>query len=313
MLRAKVFDIKKFSIYDGQGIRTTIFFKGCNLHCKWCQNPEGNNTKVELYYNKKKCIDCSSCLPGCPVGKINKSITRRFSNEIKCLNDCSNCYNNCPSEAVYKVGKYYKIDELTRISLEDLEFYKTSGGGVTLSGGEPLLQIDFVEEFLKRLKKHKINIIIETSGLVEWDNFCRVISYTDIFYFDLKIFDEYKHILYTGGSNKLILNNLFELSKEKSKIIIRIPLIPEITDTEKNLKNIIDFIKNNKLEKHDIELLPYNELAKEKYNKIGINCECINRYFNKKIETQPKDFLLEKRELFIKNGFETKVLSIEKK
>jgi pyruvate formate lyase activating enzyme len=311
MLYGNIFDIKKFAIYDGPGIRTTIFFNGCSLNCKWCQNPEGHSAKIELYYDKNKCINCNSCLTTCPVEKINKSISSRFSNEIKCLNDCTKCYDVCPSGAIYEVGKYYEIDELARIALEDLEFYKASGGGVTLSGGEPLLQIDFIEKFLKKLKKYKVNTIIETAGFVEWDNFCRIINYTDIFYFDLKILNKYDHINYTEQSIKLILINLLKLSRENSEVVIRIPLIPKITDTGKNLINIINFIKNNKLEKYDIELLPYNELAKEKYKKVGINCESINKYFDRKMKAQAREILLERKKLFIRNDLEVKVLTIE--
>ena len=311
MIHANVFDIKKFSIYDGPGIRTTIFFKGCDLSCKWCQNPEGYSAKIELYYDKNKCINCNSCLTVCSIGKINKSISSRFSNEIKCLNGCSKCYDVCPSGAIYEIGKSYEVDELVRITLEDLEFYKASEGGVTLSGGEPLLQIDFIEKFLKKLKKYKVNTIIETAGFVEWDNFCRIINYTDIFYFDLKIINKYEHIEYTEQSNELILNNLLKLSREKNKIVIRIPLIPGITDTDENLINIINFIKDNKLEKYDIELLPYNELAKEKYKKVGINCKSINKYFNRKMKAQTREILFERKKLFIKKGLKVRILSLE--
>lgn len=311
MLHANIFDISNFAIYDGPGIRTIIFFKDCNLRCRWCQNPEGQDRKFGLYYNKNKCINCKNCINGCPVKKINNSILNRFSNEINCLNNCIICYDICPSNAIYKVGKYYSVDELISISLEDLEFYNLSGGGVTLSGGEPLLQIDFVEEFLKKIKEYNVNIIIDTAGFVKWDNFCRVTGYTDIFYFDLKLLDKCKHISYTGHSNDLILSNLLKLSKAKSKIVIRIPLIPKITDTDENLEDIIDFIKINGLKKYNIELLPYNELANLKYKKIGINCKGIDKYFNRKIKTQSKDFLFEKKEIFIRNGLKVRILSLE--
>ena len=146
MERATIFDIKRFSIYDGPGIRTTIFFKGCSLNFEWCQNPEGLNSGFELFYNENKCINCSRCVKACPVNKISSSIANRFEKNIKCLVNCSLCYENCSSEAIYKVGEYYTVEELVNLLIKDLDFYKISGGGITLSGGEPLLQINFLEK-----------------------------------------------------------------------------------------------------------------------------------------------------------------------
>lgn len=311
MLSAVVFDIKRFAIYDGPGIRTTIFFKGCSLNCKWCQNPEGINGKVELYYDEKKCINCSECIKVCPIKKINSSVSNRFSSKVECLNGCTICYNNCPSRAIYKKGESYCAEELVSLSLEDLDFYKLSGGGVTISGGEPLLQINFVEEFLKRLKDYNINVVVETAGYVKWGNFSRILKNVDIFYYDLKIFNEKKHIEYTSHSNKLILKNLIKLSKQNKEIIIRIPMIPNITDTEENLESLISFIKGNKLEKYQIEILPYNELAEVKYDKKGINSKDIEKYFSKGLEIQSKRFLFGRKKMFADNGLKTKVLSYE--
>ena len=311
MLRAMIFDIKRFAIYDGQGIRTTIFFKGCNLGCKWCHNPEGINSKIELYYDGKKCLNCGKCVKVCPIKKIRNSVSDRFSSKLNCLNNCTKCYDNCPSGAIYKIGEFCPVDELVDLSLKDLEFYKVSGGGVTLSGGEPLMQIDFVEEFLKRLKKYNINVIVETAGYVGWNNFKRILGYVDIFYYDLKIFNEKKQIEYIGHSNKLLLNNLIRLSKQGKEIIIRVPLIPNITDTKGNLNSWVSFIKKNKLEKYKIEILPYNELAEIKYDKKGINCEGIEKYFNKGMKIQTKKFLFEVRKMFIDNGLNAKVLSFD--
>ena len=311
MLKAVIFDIKRFAIYDGPGIRTTLFFKGCSLNCLWCQNPESRKIKPELFYDKKKCINCNSCYLICPEKKINKSVDGRFSTEKKCLRDCFKCYKFCPSGAIYKVGRTYNINRLVKIVLKDYDFYELSGGGITLSGGEPLSQIDFIERFLKEIKKKHINIVVETAGLVGWKNFERILSLVDLFYYDLKIFNEQEHIDYTGYSNKIIIKNLIKLSKINQSITIRIPLIPGITDTVNNLENLILFIKKNHLKKYPVELLPYNQLAEIKYNKTGVDCNNIGIYFKAGLKTQKAELLEDRKKLFLKNNIKVRILSVD--
>jgi pyruvate formate lyase activating enzyme len=309
--KALIFDIKKFAIYDGPGIRTTIFFKGCPLGCLWCHNPESKAIKLQLFYDEKKCINCNSCYSICPVHKINKSINDRFNSKTSCLDGCYKCFEACPSNAISRIGKYYNTAELIEIIQRDTEFYLTSKGGITLSGGEPLLQIEFVKAFLKQVKKLGINVIVETCGFAKWQNFIAIKDLVDVFYYDLKFASEKLHKEFTGFSNKLILNNLIELSKNGSPIVIRIPLAPGITDTTENLKAIISFIIDKGLEKHKIELLPYNELASVKYNKKGINCNDIPTYFNKNLKIQTTKLLLDQKKLFTDKNLKVRILSVD--
>ena len=159
-----VFDIKKFAIYDGEGIRTTIFLKGCSLNCVWCQNPEGKKSNFQLFYDEKKCIQCNRCVSSCPVNKLLPDRQKRVDREKDCLNNCDSCYSVCPTEAIYKVGKLYSTAKLLEIILKDLPFYRVSHGGVTFSGGEPMLQISFLKKIIGKLNKKGITVYIETCG-----------------------------------------------------------------------------------------------------------------------------------------------------
>lgn len=306
-----VFDVKRFAIYDGPGIRTTVFLKGCSLNCMWCQNPEGISANVQLFYNESKCINCHACVRVCPVGKVKESVQDRFKTKISCTEDCIRCYDKCPSGAIYKKGEYYSVDKLVDVCARDIEFYRVSGGGVTLSGGEPLLQIDFVEEFLRALKSRNIHVVVETAGYVEWDSIAKIMDLVDLFFYDLKIFDEKKHINYTGVSNNLILENLVKLCLARQRVVIRIPMIPAITDTEENLKGLVYFIKREGLKSLKVELLPYNPLAQTKYAKKGINCDGIKPYFKDGMETQPSEALFEKKKIFTDQSIDARVLSYE--
>lgn len=306
-----IFDIKRFAIYDGPGIRTTIFFKGCGLNCIWCHNPEGIRTNLELFYNPNKCINCNICFSVCPVKKVAKSIQNRFNTSINCLDNCIKCYDNCPTNAIYKKGEYYSVDKLVNLCCKDNEFYKISDGGVTLSGGEPLLQIDFVEKFLQALVNKNINIVVDTSGYVKWSSIEKIVNLVDLFLFDFKFFDEKRHIEYTGASNKIILENLKKLSLITKKIIIRIPMIPGITDTDDNLKEIAFFIKREFLDIIRVELLPYNPLAQTKYCIKGVNNVGIKHYFSNGLESQTKELLFNKKNIFKAFSINTKVLYYE--
>jgi len=311
MLKAIIFDIKKFAIYDGAGIRTTVFFKGCSLDCSWCQNPESKSVRSFLFYDKNKCIDCNKCVEACSLKKISDLKEKRFSSSLECLPDCEDCYKHCSSEAIHKVGKEYTVEELVEIITGDRNFFDISGGGVTLSGGEPLIQIDFVKDLINKLKAKKINILVETAGYVKWDNFNKIMRSVDKFYYDIKIIDEKQHIKYTGFSNKLVMDNLILLNKADNDITIRIPLIPGITDTEKNLIDIIGFINKNGMKKIPVELLPYNQLAETKFNKNGINCDHIGFYFKQGMKTQEKSFLRKRKMLFTDNNIITRILSVD--
>ncbi len=226
-----VFDIKKYAIHDGPGIRTTIFFKGCPLHCPWCHNPESINPQPEV-------------IDGLPP-----------KNNVRIL-------INTPY-----IGKKVTVEEVMREIEKDLPFYNRSGGGVTFSGGEPLLQPDFLFSLLMQCRNKSINTVVDTSGFASGKIVELVAPYTDIFHYDLKLMDDKLHRKFTGVSNKLILDNLLLLAKTDTRIVIRIPLIPGITDSAENLKEIRDFIKDIP---HivSVDLLPYNKLCEDKHEKI---------------------------------------------
>lgn len=306
-----VFDIKRFAIYDGEGIRTTVFLKGCTLACVWCQNPEGQGLPFELFFNKKKCIECNRCVKACPVEKLSMNAEKKIDKRIECQKDCDSCYTVCPTEAIYRVGKQYTVTELLYTIEKDLPFYKISHGGVTFSGGEPLLQIEFLEGIVNELTKKDISVYIETCGDVPWINFENILNEITHFYYDIKIINPKNHEKYTGKDNERILNNLIALANKKEEITLRIPLIPEITDTERNRTDILEFIISNNLHKLDVELLPFNSLAAAKYERTGINTSDIEPYFNKHVHQQDKNELYSIKKLFINRGIKTRILSFD--
>jgi pyruvate formate lyase activating enzyme len=264
-----VFNIQRFCLHDGPGIRTVIFLKGCYLSCKWCCNPEGQVFKTEILFNKDKCIKCGDCIKVC---KKNANYFSKKNNEIIFEKEncklCGNCVVACLVEARSLAGKWYSVDDLLKIVLEDEIFYRNSNGGVTLSGGEPSFQYDFTLKFLEALKNKDINTAIETCGYIEWKKFKKLLCYSDCVIFDFKNLNDKKHIKFTGVSNRLIITNLKNLLKEKKKVFIRIALIPGFNDSKQEKDSMIDFIKTIKPNVF-IEFINYHELGKFKYGLLG--------------------------------------------
>ncbi|MEK6647270.1 MAG: glycyl-radical enzyme activating protein [Candidatus Firestonebacteria bacterium] len=265
-----VFDIQQFSLHDGPGIRTTVFLKGCSLRCFWCQNPEGLTVKSELQFFATRCIGCGSCFRVC-TNKVHiiengKHIIKRE----RCM-QCGKCVDECFARALIMVGKEMTSDEVVKVVIQDKMFYSLSGGGVTLSGGEPVLQSEFAYEILKKCKNNNIHTAIETALNFKWDNIKVLLSVLDIVIMDIKHIDSKKHQEATGVSNKLILENAKRLSKEKIPIIIRVPVIPLFNDNVGDIKKITDFAKDfpNLLY---IELLPFHRLGESKYETLGLFC-----------------------------------------
>ncbi|UOD35707.1 glycyl-radical enzyme activating protein [Deferribacteraceae bacterium V6Fe1] len=259
-MKGLIFDIKRYSIHDGPGIRTTVFLKGCPLKCLWCHNPESQNSKPQFFYYRDKCIGCKLCVSVCST----KGLTFR-DNKIarNSCEYCLKCEEVCPSLSIKTVGKYYSIPDLVNIIKKDIDFYGSTGG-VTFSGGEPLMQYDFLMEALKTLKEKNINIAIDTCGYTTSERILQVSEFADIFLYDLKHFDNHKHKELTGVGNDLILQNLKLLSKTGVKIIVRVPVIPTLTDSEDNLKSIRDFVESLR---GDITLEPvfYHDIMTGKY------------------------------------------------
>ncbi len=260
-----IFNIQKFSIQDGPGIRTTLFMKGCPLNCSWCSNPEGINPEPEIMVSERKCIGCKKCTESCSKGAIFfQEDTRRIDWTL--CDNCLACGQVCPSHAIEVMGEYKTVEEAFKIASQDKDFYKNSGGGVTISGGEALLQWEFVLAFFKKCKEAGFHTALDTTAFSAWENMEKVLDYTDLVLFDVKHMDPDKHIEKTGVSNELILNN-FEKTSKITKIWVRIPLIPGFNDSRPNMENTAAFAAKIGAEK--VSLLPYHEWGQDKYTRLG--------------------------------------------
>lgn len=264
MKKAKIFEIKRFAVHDGDGIRTTVFLKGCPLKCVWCHNPEGISFHPQLAYYPDKCIGCEECVTVCTQN------AHTFDNGLHAFarnlcSACGKCEDACLGQALQFYGAEMSIEELLPILLEDKAFYDNSGGGVTLSGGECLMQADFCAELLKELRNMNIHTAVDTCGFVPRENIDKVIPYTDIFLYDLKAFDEEVHVKCTGMPNKLILDNLCYLDRQGKQIEIRIPFVPGYNDDQiDKLGLFLSGLQN--LTK--VRLLPYHNYAGSKYRSL---------------------------------------------
>ena len=248
MERAVVFNIMRYSVHDGPGIRTTVFFKGCPLSCKWCHNPESLSKEPQRVFNPQKCIKCGRCAVA-DSGAITDS-------------------ENCPTGARETIGYEITVPDLMKEIHKDLLFYEQSGGGVTFSGGEPLSQVKFLLEALKSCREDYINTAIDTSGFCDTETLLKVAETADYFLYDIKFMDSEKHETYCGGPNALILKNLECLADTKAKLLIRIPVIPTVNDDIPEMTGIFEFIKGIK-NIETVHLLPYHNIQTDKYKKIG--------------------------------------------
>lgn len=263
---AIIYNIQRFSIHDGPGIRTVVFFKGCNLRCKWCHNPESISQTKQLEFYSEKCIGCGKCFKIC---KNNCHYLDDDNNH--CINRtnctaCFECVNSCYAEALVGVGNNITTDQLMKSILTDLLYYKNSNGGVTFSGGESMLNIDFLKDILMQCKKHGIHTAIDTAGNVPFANFERILNYTDLFLYDVKAADSFVHKNLTGVGNELILSNLNKLSELKKNIIVRVPFIPKMNSEE--LAKIALILKDLNL--IQTEILGYHKLGDSKYSALNI-------------------------------------------
>lgn len=295
-----LFDIMRYAIHDGPGIRTTVFMKGCPLRCWWCHNPEGISRLKDLMYFEYKCIQCKTCVQLCPTKAITFGGNKHIIDRAICTK-CGLCAESCPTSALKVVGYEITVDELLRKIREDALLYDYSGGGVTFSGGEPLSQPLFVLETLKKCRELGIHTALDTSGYASPKVFESIIEHVDLFLYDLKLLDEEEFRKYVGASNKVIKKNLMTLVKRGRgrDVIIRFPVIPGITDTERNLAKLLSFISQlNGV--NEVDILPFHDVS-EKYNRLGMEYKMVAQ---KAPTEQELNYIKEKLE---ETGFYVKI------
>lgn len=261
-----VFNIQRYSIHDGPGIRTTVFLKGCPMSCLWCQNPESQSSEPEIMINRNLCTVCGRCVSECENGANSLSEECSVTDRTKCI-CCGRCVEICPNEARKLSGTEMTVGEIVGVVLKDLKFYETSGGGVTLSGGEPTFQPEFALTILEACKKSGLHTAIETCGYTSWEVLERFLECTDLVLFDIKHMDNEAHKEGTGISNEKILENAAKVAKVKA-MRVRVPLIPDFNDSEQDVRKIAAFAATlpNEVE---IDLLAYNPLGEGKYESLG--------------------------------------------
>jgi len=270
MTHPLTFDIKRYAINDGPGIRVTVFLKGCLLSCDWCHNPESQSPKVQKMYTKSKCIGCGECVEACPENACKLTPNGIVTNPDVCLL-CGKCAEVCPTKATEMSGESQTVEQIIEAIEKERIFFEQSGGGVTFSGGEPLLHSDFLIKLLDACGERNIHRVVDTSGFAKKETILEVAKRTEHFLYDLKMMNNEKHKEYTGVGNEQILKNLVALSETGASINIRIPLIKGVNDDDENIENTAEFISKLSGDKKKINILPYHNIAAKKYEKLGGN------------------------------------------
>lgn len=293
--RGLVFSVSRASAEDGPGIRTVVFLKGCPLHCAWCHSPQSQDglTPVLSFY-EARCIGCGACLKACPNGAQTILNDKKVINRKRCTL-CGRCVETCPTSALEFTGRWQSVAEVMAIVRRDAAYYKSSGGGVTFSGGEPLMQPEFLAAMLRECRREGFHTVIETSGFAPRPVIERILPLIDLFLYDVKHMDASRHLALIGVDNKLILQNLRRISESGASIWVRLPLIPGINDGENNLSAVADFVRGMPgIEK--VSLLPYNVAAGARYLEIG------KTFALEGLKAQPKEELKKLVEIFTRAG-----------
>lgn len=268
MATGLIFDIKKYAINDGPGIRLTVFFKGCNLSCQWCHNPESMSTQIQKMYTASKCIGAMSCVKNCPNDALELT-EEGVITDFEACKFCGICADVCPSKAFEMLGTQMRVDALMKTIDNEAIFFDQSGGGVTFSGGEPLLHAPFLLEMLKACGERYYHRVVDTSAFAKKETLLEVAKHTELFLIDLKHMDSAIHKKYTGIGNERILDNIEALAKEQCDIIFRVPLIKDVNTDGENIIKTANFIKGLPGNNRVVNLLPYHKIAEAKYQKLG--------------------------------------------
>lgn len=295
---ALIFNLQKFCLHDGPGIRTTIFFKGCPLNCLWCHNPESKSYSKQFSFAGEKCSGCGQCEKVCSQEAVKIVDNMAFYEEEKCIL-CGKCIDVCPNNLREIVGREYTVDQLVNEIEKDRPFYEQSKGGVTLSGGEAMIQIDFVEQLITACKERGISVVVDTCGYAPFSNFLKIMDKVDLFLYDLKLTDPLLHKKYTGQDNQLILDNLRELAKRGAKINLRLPLIEGVNTELCHLEKILELARELKI--LTINLLPYHDIAKNKYERLKIE------YPIEKFSCPSDEKMEEIKSILERAGFQVKI------
>jgi pyruvate formate lyase activating enzyme len=268
MVHGVVFEIERYALKDGPGIRSVVFLKGCSLHCLWCSNPESQNPAAQLVYWREKCLVCGTCVDACPRRALRLG-PDGISIDHGLCDTCGVCEQVCNSEALVVMGREMAPQRILAEVLRDAPFYRTSGGGVTFSGGEPFEQQELLRETARLCRQNRIHVAVETSGMVDWQTMAECLPVIDLVLFDLKEMDSEHHKAYTGVDNQRVLENFTRLMGSGKAVIVRVPVIPQHNDRDDNFRRMIEFLGETAPGVR-VDLLPYHRLGRGKYARLGV-------------------------------------------